>query len=88
MFFRILSLVIIGIAAVICGSMILVQNVSLSRIEAMSRTLEEQEEQAQREYDEILAQINRMGTDEYIEEYARNRLGMVKAGETIYQTNP
>ena len=84
-FFPILFLVLLVIVSAVCAAMIVDQNLSLDRIEALSRILEEQEEQVKRENEEAVAEKNRIDTKEFAEEYARDRLGMVKAGETVYQ---
>ena len=85
-FFRAVFLILFVITSVVCATMLINQNESKSRIEALSRTLDEQLEQATRENTKALSEKEKMGTMEYLEDYARDMLGMVKAGETIYIT--
>ena len=85
-FFRILFIVILFIVLIICAKMHVDQRASRLRLEALARTLQDQQEMAEQENQRILSEQNRVNTDEYIEEYARDRMGMVKEGEIIYET--
>ena len=85
-FFRILFLVSLFIVLIICAKMHVDQKASRLRLEAQARVLQEQEEMAIQENQRILSEQNRVHTDEYIEEYARDRMAMVKEGEIIFET--
>ena len=63
------------------------QQAAFERIATRSRLADEEHDRAEREYAIALAEKQRLETSEYTEEYARDRLGMVKAGEYIYITN-
>ena len=85
-FFRILFIIILFVVLIICAKMHVDQKASRVRLEALARTLQEQEEIAFQENQRILTENNRVHTDEYIEEYARDRMGLIKEGEIIFET--
>jgi cell division protein FtsB len=66
------------------ASMYISQNVSYARVSAQSEVLADSQEAVLRENEEAKNVQMKVGTDDYTEEMARNQLGMVKPGETIF----
>ena len=79
--------VLLVIVSVVCLTMIFDQDKSRNRVEALSVSIDEQLIQAQRENEAVKAEKNRLNTKEYIEAYARDKLGMVKEGEIIFKVD-
>ena len=61
------------------------QEADLNRIHARTDLIAQESERVDREYNTVLAERQRVETDEYVEEYAREHLGMVKPGEIIFK---
>lgn len=55
-----------------------------TRVEKRSRELEVAAQQASAEYADAAERSRRAGSDDYVEEIARESLGMVMPGETIF----
>jgi len=68
------------------ASMYVNQNASLARVTSMSDVLAEKAAAASMENEDAKALQKKVGTDIFIEEMARNQLGMVKSGETVFET--
>jgi cell division protein FtsB len=68
------------------ASMYVSQNASLSRVTTKSDALAEKMAEASMENEDAKALKQKVGTDTFIEDMARNQLGMVKSGETIFKT--
>ena len=62
------------------------QNAQFARVAAKAETLTDQVTAAEQGKDEALSQQAQIGTDEYIEDVARDQLGMVKTGETVFKS--
>jgi len=72
---------------VVCASMYISQNDSLARVSSKAEQLAEKQEAVILENEEAKNVQKKVGTDEYTEEMARDQLGMVKTGETIFDTD-
>ncbi len=69
------------------GTMMFVnQNAARERVLARSEALAEQEAQASEENQQVKDLKNQIGSDAYTETVARDNLGMIKAGEVIFET--
>ena len=68
------------------ASMYMNQNISLQRISSQSEKLTEKQEAAIQANEDAKSIEKKVGSDAYTEEMARNQLGMVKTGETIFDT--
>jgi len=55
------------------------------RVEERARELDAVAAQVSAEYQKTLEKTLRIGSDEYIEDVARESLGMVMPGETVYE---
>ncbi len=62
------------------------QNAQFARVAEKAETLSDQVAAAEQGKDEALSQQAQIGTDEYIEDVARDQLGMVKTGETVFKS--
>jgi cell division protein DivIC len=62
------------------------QNAQFARVAAKADTLSDQAAAAEQGKDEALSQQAQIGSDEYIEDVARDQLGMVKTGETVFKS--
>lgn len=80
--FRWMTLLIL-IAVLLGGIRIGGQFKRLHVLQAQALALEEELSQAQAEYDKKQGTIELLNDDAYIERLARERLGMVKEGETV-----
>jgi len=58
----------------------------LARVTSRSNALAEKAAEASMENEDAKALQKKVGTDTFIEEMARNQLGMVKSGETVFET--
>jgi len=70
----------------VCATMYFSQNTMFARITASEDLLAEEEAAASQENEDAKALKNKVGSDSYIEAMARDELGMVKTGETIFET--
>jgi cell division protein FtsB len=68
------------------ASMLIRQNIVEERVKARAEQLEEEHAQALAENENAQALANKVGSDDFVEEVARDELGMVKVGEIIYDT--
>ncbi len=68
------------------ASMYLSQNASLTRVTAKSDVLAEKMAEASIANEDAKTRKQNVGSDTFIEDIARNQLGMVKSGETIFKT--
>lgn len=83
---RVIAVLFFIILFAVGASMYVNQNSSLTRVQSRSEVLAEKKAEADLANEEAKALQKRVGTDTYIEEMARNELGMVKSGETIFDT--
>lgn len=60
------------------------QQDEISLIKSEIYTLEQKIEKEKEIYKDLLEQVNQVGTDEFVEKIAREKLGMVKEGERLY----
>jgi cell division protein FtsB len=58
-----------------------------ARVEKRSRELEVAAAQASAEYADAVERSRKAGSDDYVEEIARESLGMVMPGETVFVTS-
>ena len=65
-----------------------VQSVELKALLAQEQVLQARFRGLQDEVDSLKREIERLGTDEYIEKLARERLGLVRPQDVILQTVP
>ena len=56
-----------------------------ARVYERTRELEIEASQASAEYAEVVEMSRKVGTDDYIEKVARESLGMVMPGETVFE---
>ncbi|MBO4928591.1 MAG: septum formation initiator family protein [Clostridiales bacterium] len=56
-----------------------------ARVEKRSRELEAAAQQASAEYADAAERSRKAGSDDYVEEVARESLGMVMPGETVFK---
>ncbi len=68
-------------------TMLLGQQEAYNRVTLQAQALAEEEAEVMRDYNEVQELKLRIGSDEYIEEIARDQLGMVRPGEVIYKTS-
>lgn len=62
------------------------QNAQFARVAARADTLTDQAAAAEQGKDEALSKQAQIGSNEYIEGVARDQLGMVKTGETVFKS--
>lgn len=62
------------------------QNAQFARVASKAETLSDQAAAADQGKDEALSQQAQVGSDEFIEDVARDQLGMVKTGETVFKS--
>jgi cell division protein FtsB len=58
-----------------------------ARVEKRARELEVAAAQASAEYADVAERARKAGSDDYVEEIARESLGMVMPGETVFKTS-
>src|SRR5665647_388452 len=68
------------------ASMFISQNAVLSRVTTRADALADKQSEASLENEEVKALQKRIGSDVFIEDMARNQLGMVKPGEVVFET--
>lgn len=82
--------VIVFIFFVIVFAMVLVRlnkdREMRARVEQRARDLEVAAAQASAEYADAVDRSRKAGSDDYVEEIARESLGMVMPGETVFET--
>lgn len=85
---RIVLLTILGLAFILSIAIVLSeltsQNREMSRLENREKELQKQLELAKVRAEEIEDLKNKVGTDEFIEQIARDELGLVAADEYIF----
>lgn len=65
-----------------------VQSAQLKELQAQEEALVERFRTLQAEIEHLQREVERLGTDEYIEKLARERLGLVRPQDVILQTVP
>jgi cell division protein DivIC len=83
---RVIVLLFFLILFAVVGSMLVSQSRTYDRVFEKSQELSRLEREAIANNEEVKNQKEKIGSDEYIEEIARDQLGLVKSGETVYQT--
>ncbi len=83
---RVIVTVLFLILIAIVGSMLLRQNDTYERVAARADELVRLEREAIAENEYANGLKNMVGSDDYIEQVARDQLGLVKPGETVYKT--
>ena len=83
---RVIAVLFFIILFAVGASMYINQNASLARVTSRSDVLAEKAAEASMENEDAKALQKKVGTDTFIEEMARNQLGMVKSGETVFET--
>lgn len=83
---RVIIVLFFVILFAVGASMYINQNASLARVKLQSNVLAEKAAEASLENEDAKALQKKVGTDIFIEEMARNQLGMVKSGETVFET--
>jgi cell division protein DivIC len=83
---RVVVVLFFLILITVVGTMLINQNRTYQRIAEKAAILAEQERAAAADNEEIKVQKEKVGSDEYYEKVARDQLGLVRSGETIYQT--
>lgn len=71
---------------VVVGSMLINQERTQQRVQQKAKELADMERIAQAEYEQIQKLKERAESDEFIEEIAREQLGLVNTQETVYHT--
>ena len=83
--------VIVFVFFVIVFAMVLVRlnkdRQTRARVEQRSKELDVMAAQASAEYADAVERSRKAGSDDYAEEIARESLGMVMPGETVYMTS-
>lgn len=83
---RVIVILFFIILFAVGASMFINQNSAFARVTTRSDVLAEKEAAALQENEDARALQKKVGTDTFIEDMARNELGMVKSGETIFDT--
>ncbi|NLW88218.1 MAG: septum formation initiator family protein [Clostridiaceae bacterium] len=83
---RVIVVVFFLILFAVVGSMLIRQNDMYQRVADRSVELERSEREAIAENESAKDLKKKVGSDDHIEQIARDQLGLVKPGETIYQT--
>lgn len=83
---RVIVLLFFLILFAVVGSMLVSQSRTYDRVFEKSQELSELEREAIVNNEEVKSQKGKVGSDDYIEEIARDQLGLVKPGETVYKT--
>jgi len=83
---RVIVLLFFLILFAVVGSMLVSQSRTYDRVFEKSQELSRLEREAIANNEEVKTQKGKVGSDEYIEELARDQLGLVKSGEIVYQT--
>lgn len=81
---RVIVVVFFLVLIAVVGSMLIRQNTVYDRVSARSEELIQMEREAIAENEQANNMKSLVGSDEYIEQIARDQLGLVKPGETIY----
>ncbi|MBN1891313.1 MAG: septum formation initiator family protein [Clostridiales bacterium] len=82
---RVIVVLFFLILFAVVGSMLLRQDATYRRIDARAEELLQLEREVLAENELANDMRSMVGSDEYIEQVARDQLGLVKPGETIYQ---
>ena len=83
---RVIVVLFFLILIAVVGSMLLRQNATYQRVAERADELVLLEREAVAENAQANGIKSMVGSDEYIERVARDQLGLVKPGETVYQT--
>ncbi len=70
----------------VVGAKLYEQQQVRERVNNRQEELKQEEAAASAEREEVVEMSRRIGTDDYIEEVARDELGMVMPGETVFET--
>ncbi|HHT77185.1 MAG TPA: hypothetical protein GXZ67_04785 [Clostridiaceae bacterium] len=84
---RIVVMLVFLLLFVVVGSMLLNQKKAYDRVFEKTQNLEQLEKQAIAENENVRHMNDRIGSDDYIEEIAREKLGLVKTQETVFVTD-
>lgn len=84
--FNLRNLIFVAAAAALVALIVSQQSMLDRNIEKNS-SLKEDIEQVEQQISELQEERAQMGTDEYIEEKAREKLGYVKSDETVFMKN-
>lgn len=84
---RILVMLVFLLLFVVVGSMLLNQKKAYDRVLEKNQNLDQLEKQAIAENENVRHMNDRIGSDDYIEEIAREKLGLVKTQETVFVTD-
>ena len=77
--------VLFAVVVVYCVITILTQQAQLNEQKKISDDLAAQEEELQKKVESLENELAYMDSDEYVERTARDRLGMIKDGEIIFE---
>ena len=83
-----LKWIIFGIIAAYAIVMIVVQQLQIKEQKALLGELEIKKQELTEKIEHLESEFEYMTTDEYIERTARDRLGMVKENEIVFQQMP
>ena len=83
---RVIVVLFFLVLIAVVGSMLMSQNLTYQRVADRAEELAEIEREAVEDNEEAQDMEDKVGSDEYIEQMARDQLGLVKPGETVYQT--
>ncbi|MBR4079274.1 MAG: septum formation initiator family protein [Christensenellaceae bacterium] len=83
-----LKWIIFGIIAAYAIIMIVVQQMQIKEQKALLGELEIKKQELTEKIEHLESEFEYMTTDEYIERTARDRLGMVKENEIVFQQMP
>ena len=83
-----LKWIIFGAVAIYAIIMIVVQQMQIKEQKALLGELEIKKQELTEKIEHLESEFEYMTTDEYIERTARDRLGMVKENEIVFQQMP
>ena len=84
---RVVVMLVILLLFAVGATMILNQNEQKARVDARAEELADLEAEVIADNEQAQALADKVGSDTFIEEIARNELGMVKTGEMIFDTD-
>jgi|GEM_PF-1030088 len=84
---RVVVMLVILLLFAVGATMILNQNEQKARVDAKAEELADLEAEAVADNEQAQALEDKVGSDTFVEEIARNELGMVKTGEIIFDTD-
>lgn len=71
-------------ACVYVAYILITQQIALSKTKSISADYKDKIQEAQLEQKQLQDELDKTGTDEYLERMAREKLGLVKANERVY----